>query len=175
MHTKIPLLLTPLSVALACPQPTWAPGCLVVPDLALAAGGTAEQRLFLAGSSAAPCPVLPGAEPRGCPRHRQTGCRIPAPGPLRPRQDSRSWESRSSSFWLSMALRCCRYAQVETGLRTLRDCSEPAGESRDQGWAPASGWAHRSPLQHLWLSLPTFSITTGSSHGSPFTASCLTH
>lgn len=39
-------------------------------------------------------------------------------------QDSRSWESRSSSFWLSMAFRCCRYAQVETGLRILRDCSE---------------------------------------------------
>lgn len=31
------------------------------------------------------------------------------------------------------------------------------------------------PLHHLRLNLPTLSITAGSFHGSPFTASCLTH
>jgi len=45
LHTKIPLLLTPLSVALACPQPTWAPGCLAVPDPVPAAGGMAKAAL----------------------------------------------------------------------------------------------------------------------------------
>lgn len=112
MRTKIPLLLCPeLSGAPAAPQ-----------------GRTRCTAELGVGSSTA---QGHREQSQGLPRRRQPGPQphsgppsllrpqITAPGPhphsgppslLQPHdpQGSRSRESRSSSFWLSMALRCCR-------------------------------------------------------------------
>lgn len=89
LHTKIPLLLTTWGLqtllSMASPQPPWAPDCM----------------------------ARPGSHSRamGLPCHQHPQCHVPAASSLRfppAHQDSRSLESRSSSFWLSMAFRCWR-------------------------------------------------------------------
>lgn len=153
-----------LYCSLPCPWPS--PACGPAASRHPGDGsGMAEQRLLLAGSCAAPCPVLLGAEPGGCPPADglpRPCCPPPAPSGLQVVREPQQLLLAVDGFEVLQVRPGGDGAPYAQGL--LRACR---GELR-------SGLGSPIPLHPLRLHLPTPSITAGSPHGSPFAASRLT-